>query len=156
MHIATLSLLWGQHREYSQAMSVKVLIVEDEFLVAVNLQALIEDLGYQTVGIAADTSSAFALASGAPDVALVDLNLRDGPTGPQIGAALSKLGVSVLYVTANPRMLGDGVPGTLGVMTKPCKADMMRDGLRYAIDRRMGIKVPPPEGVTAFGASLPN
>lgn len=135
-------------------MSVKVLIVEDEFLVAVNLQALIEDLGYQTVGIAADTSSAFALASDRPDVALVDLNLRDGPTGPQIGEALSKLGVSVLYVTANPRMLGDGVPGTLGVMSKPCQAETMRDGLRYAIERRMGMEVSPPNGVTPFGANL--
>lgn len=137
-------------------MSVKVLIVEDEFLVAVNLQALIEDLGYQTVGIAADTPSAIALANDAPDVALVDLNLRDGPTGPRIGEALSRMGISVLYVTANPRMLGNGVPGTLGVMTKPCEADMMRNGLQYAVGRRKGMDVPPPVGVTIFGHDSAN
>jgi two-component system, response regulator PdtaR len=137
-------------------MSVKVLIVEDEFLVAVNLQAVIEDLGYATVGIAADKPSALSLADDGPDVALVDLNLRDGPTGPEIGALLSRMGVSVLYVTANPRMLGDGVPGTLGVMTKPCRTDEMRDGLSYAINHRMGISVPPPPGVTPFGPTSLN
>ncbi len=137
-------------------MSVKVLIVEDEFLVAVNLQAVIEDLGYATVGIAADKSSALSLADNRPDVALVDLNLRDGPTGPEIGALLSRLGVSVLYVTANPRMLGDGVPGTLGVMTKPCQFDEMRDGLNYAINRRKGVPVAPPPCLTAFDQPLPN
>jgi CheY-like chemotaxis protein len=131
-------------------MAVKVLIVEDEFLVAANLQALIEDLGYTSVGIAADAPSAYSLAEEHPDVALVDLNLRDGPTGPQIGAALSRQGISVLYVTANPRMLGDGVPGTLGVMTKPCEAGTMRDGLNYAVNRRMGVPAPAPRGVIPF------
>lgn len=131
-------------------MAVKVLIVEDEFLVAVNLQSVIEDLGYSTVGIAADTPSALSLADEQPDVALVDLNLRDGPTGAQIGAALSRLGVSVLYVTANPRMLGAGVPGTLGVMSKPCDSGAMRDVLAYAVGRRMGEAVPPPPAITPF------
>lgn len=131
-------------------MAVKVLIVEDEFLVAANLQALIEDLGYTAIGIAADAPSAYSLAQEQPDVALVDLNLRDGPTGPQIGAALSRQGISVLYVTANPRMLGDGIPGTLGVMTKPCEASMMREGLHYAINCRMGVATPAPRGVIPF------
>ncbi len=131
-------------------MAVKVLIVEDEFLVAVNLEAVIEDLGYTSVGIAADRSSALSLAAEAPDVALVDVNLRDGPTGPEIGAMLSRMGVSVLYVTANPRMLGDGVPGTLGVMSKPCSAGAMGDVLAYAIGRRAGEPTPAPAGVTPF------
>jgi two-component system, response regulator PdtaR len=131
-------------------MSVKVLIVEDEFLVAVNLEAVIEELGYTSVGIAADTPSALDLAAAHPDVALVDLNLRDGPTGAEIGNMLSKLGVSVLYVTANPRMLGDGVPGTLGVMTKPCDGSTMRDGIVYAINRRIGQPTPTPPGVIPF------
>lgn len=137
-------------------MSVKVLIVEDEFLVAVNLEAVIEELGYTTVGIAADRDSALSLADAEPDVALVDLNLRDGPTGAEIGAMLSKLGVSVLYVTANPRMLGDGVPGTLGVMTKPCDGVTMRNGLNYAIARRHGEPTPAPVGVTPFDSSVLN
>lgn len=131
-------------------MAVKVLIVEDEFLVAVNLQSVIEDLGYSTVGIAADAPSALSLADEQPDVALVDLNLRDGPTGAEIGVALSRLGVSVLYVTANPRMLGAGVPGTLGVMSKPCDNGAMRDVLAYAVGRRMGESVSPPPAITPF------
>lgn len=137
-------------------MSVKVLIVEDEFLVAVNLEALIEDLGYTSVGIAADKPSALDLATEQPDIALVDLNLRDGPTGPEIGALLSGLGVSVVYVTANPRMLGDGVPGTLGVISKPCAAGAIGDVLSYAVDRRAGYPTPAPAGVTPFDSNRIN
>jgi AmiR/NasT family two-component response regulator len=131
-------------------MPVKVLIVEDEILVAINLEALIEDLGYQCVGIAPDAPMASRLAGEHPDVALVDINLRDGPTGVQIGQMLSRLGASVLYVTANPRMLGEGVPGTLGVMEKPCDCKSVEEALDYAVQRRRGIAVPPPSYVTPF------
>jgi two-component system, response regulator PdtaR len=137
-------------------MSVKVLIVEDEFLVAVNLEAMIEELGYTSVGIAADKPTAIDLAAAQPDLALVDLNLRDGPTGPEIGAMLSQLGVSVLYVTANPRMLGEGVPGTLGVVSKPCAAGAIGEVLAYALDRRLGRPTPAPTGVIPFEAPTIN
>jgi DNA-binding response OmpR family regulator len=131
-------------------MSVKVLIVEDEILVAINLEAMIEDLGYQCVGIAPDEPMAHQLAGEQPDVALVDVNLRDGPTGVQIGRMLSQLGASVIYVTANPRMLGQGVPGTLGVMEKPCDGRSVEMALDYAVRRRQGADIPPPPIVTPF------
>lgn len=131
-------------------MTVKVLIVEDEILVAINLEAMIEDLGYHCVGIAPDAPMASQLADERPDVALVDINLRDGPTGVDIGAMLSRLGASVIYITANPRMLGRGVPGTLGVMEKPCDGKSVALALDYAVRRRQGANIPPPPIVTPF------
>ena len=131
-------------------MPVKVLIVEDEILVAINLEAMIEDLGYQCVGIAPDAPMANRLADAQPDVALVDVNLRDGPTGVQIGQMLSRLGASVIYITANPRTLGHGVPGTLGVMEKPCDGRSVELALDYAVRRRQGANVAPPPIVTPF------
>ena len=54
-----------------------VLIVEDEMLVAIDLEASLEEHGYRPVGIAADMTRAMELASFRPDVALVDCNFAD-------------------------------------------------------------------------------
>jgi CheY-like chemotaxis protein len=56
-----------------------VLIVEDEFLVALDLDDIISAAGFRVVGIAADATGVETLSQ-EPRLALVDLNLRDGPT----------------------------------------------------------------------------
>src|SRR6478735_7558760 len=68
----------GQFGE--DTMSFNVLIVEDQPLVALNLQDTIEELGHRPVGIASNMYQALMLATDA-DMALVDVNLEDGPTG---------------------------------------------------------------------------
>jgi DNA-binding response OmpR family regulator len=128
-----------------------VLIVEDEILVAASLEATLEDLGYEPVGIAQDAETALALAERRPAIALVDLNLRDGETGAQVGARLAaEFGVAVLFVTANPRRLGRGVPGTLGVLGKPSDEDSVAAALDYAAQRRRGLAPPPPPVIQPF------
>jgi CheY-like chemotaxis protein len=53
-----------------------VLVVEDEALIAMDLQALLEDAGYRVLGPANSTAAAMALLNGdEPDVALLDVNL---------------------------------------------------------------------------------
>jgi DNA-binding NarL/FixJ family response regulator len=130
-----------------------VLIVEDEILVAASLEATVEDLGYEPIGIAPDAESALELAAARPDIALVDLNLRDGETGAQVGARLAaEYGVAVLFITANPRRLGGGIPGTLGVLGKPSDEDTVAAALAYVTQRRMGLAPPPPPAVRPFTA----
>lgn len=126
-------------------MSARILIVEDEILVALELQSILQDLGYETLGIAPDLATAHGYFDQAIDLALVDLNLRDGLTGPQIGATLGSKGVTVLFVTANPRLLGEGIAGAIGVITKPTDEDMVRSAVVYALSVRSGqpAKVPP-------------
>jgi DNA-binding response OmpR family regulator len=132
-------------------MSARVLIVEDEILVAANLEATLEDLGYEPIGIAPDMDAAMSLADARPDLALVDLNLRDGETGAQIGARLSRdHGVAVLFLTANPRSLGSGVPGTLGVVAKPYDQDVISTVINYALKRKAGALALPPPYLTEF------
>jgi CheY-like chemotaxis protein len=125
-------------------MPLKVLIVEDEMLVACHMEALVEDLGFQPAGIAADAAQARELAEQAPDIALVDLNLRDGLTGPEIGSYLGARGVSVVYVTANPCELKPPVPGALGVVSKPCNDDSIESALQFAMLSRLGQSPTPP------------
>ncbi len=56
--------------------TVSVLVVEDEALIAMDLQALLEEAGYHVLGPANSTAAAMALLDGNdPDVALLDVNL---------------------------------------------------------------------------------
>lgn len=98
---------------------MRALVVEDEILTALHLQHQLESLGLETVGIAADRADALRLADASPDVAFVDMNLRDGPTGVEIASHLAQRGVRVFFVTANPSQIGDGQSHALGVIGKP-------------------------------------
>lgn len=131
-------------------MSCRILVVEDEIFVAIEIEHVVTELGHRPVGIAADSRKALELASEA-EVALVDLNLRDGPTGPMIGRMLAeKHGVTVLFVTANPSQLGSGVPGTLGVIPKPVNDDEMRKAVNFAVAHRRKIDAVPPDSLLLF------
>lgn len=133
-------------------MPAKILIVEDEMLVAMELESILEDLGHEPVGIAPDLASAEKLASDPLDLALVDLNLRDGLTGPEIGTRLCHRGVTVLFITANPRVLGDGIAGAVGVLTKPTDETTVKAAVDYAFKVRSGAQdVEPPAALRTFG-----
>jgi CheY-like chemotaxis protein len=128
----------------------RILVVEDEIFVATEIEHVIEEMGLTPIGIAPDERSALALASQA-DVALVDLNLRDGATGIRIGHMLTQAhGVTVLFMTANPAQLGDGVPGTVGVLSKPVTEPELRAALAYAVARHDGTEVAPPARLRLF------
>lgn len=131
-------------------MVCKILVVEDEIFVATEIEHVVAELGYAAVGIAADRRSALALGGNA-DIALVDLNLQDGPTGAEIGRVLAdRHGVTVLYMTANPGQLGDGVPGTLGVIPKPVTDAELRAAVRYAVARHEATEATPPRRLRLF------
>lgn len=117
----------------------RILIVEDEIIVASNLAAILQDLGHETVGIAADVKTAMSLAQHGADVAFVDLNLRDGLTGPQIGVELADcLGITVVFLTANPRMAFDKSGKVAGVVSKPLNDDMIEPVVEFALQLRNG------------------
>ncbi|WP_310466947.1 response regulator [Sphingomonas sp.] len=132
-------------------MSARILIVEDEIFVAMNLEAILEDLGYEPVGIAPDLGTAEEYIGAPIDLALVDLNLRDGLTGPEIGKRLGANGVTVLFITANPRLLGDGIAGAVGVLTKPTDENTVKAAVDYALGVRHGRPVEKPAALRLFG-----
>ncbi|GGC40031.1 hypothetical protein GCM10011371_29220 [Novosphingobium marinum] len=110
----------------------KILIVEDEFLVALQLEDMLLDAGYDVVGIVPDKAS-IATVGDAPDIALVDLNLRDGLSGPEIACRLSEShGTSIVYVTANPNQIERPAQTAVGVVQKPFSRDVILDVIAYA------------------------
>lgn len=134
-------------------MACNVLVVEDEIFVAIEIEHVVQELGHSAVGIAADRRAAMELAHKA-HVALVDLNLLDGPTGPEIGRALAeKYGITVLFMTANPSQLGAGVPGTLGVLSKPVGDDELKQAIHYATACHHKTVAKPPLRMKLFDQS---
>ena len=94
------------------------LIVEDEIFVALDLERILTDAGYKVKAIAADRLSAIQEADDC-SFALVDINLRDGPTGPALAATLTRdYGLKVVFVTANPAQIGTPT-AALGYVRKP-------------------------------------
>ncbi len=131
----------------------KILIVEDEFVVAMHLEAILEDCGHMSVGIAPDFETAMQLADQRPDLALVDINLRDGETGPIIAQRLRDQDIAVLFVTANPRMLDNAPPAAIGVLSKPCDEELLVAAVDYALGARQGMQLPAPPGLTLLHAA---
>lgn len=112
----------------------KVLIVEDEFLVALLLEDMLVQAGHDVVGIASDQAAARGVAD-APQVALVDLNLRDGPSGPAIATYLAEqFGTSIIYVTANAGDIDRPASTTVGVVHKPFSPQAILNAVAYALD----------------------
>ena len=130
-------------------MSARILVIEDEALVAMELRFVLEDLGHEVVGTAADARTALRLVQESEvDLALVDIHLSDGPTGIDLGRELGQeLGVTVLFMTANPGMVRNGVAGTIGVLSKPTDERAVQTAVDYALRRRAGrpIEYAPPE-----------
>ncbi len=120
----------------------KVVIVEDEFLVALQLEDILVDRGYDVVATVPDFASAEAVSK-APHVALVDLNLRDGPTGPLIARMLcERYNTLIIYVTANSVQIGTPVRTAVGVIHKPFSRETIEGAVAYALDKTLSIPRP--------------
>ncbi|WP_206049319.1 response regulator [Novosphingobium sp. PC22D] len=105
------------------------------------------------IGTVADLAS-LANLSEAPEVAFVDLNLRDGPTGPEIARLLSeRFDTRVIYATANPTQIGAPAPTCVGVLRKPFCDRNVLDAVTFAtvepgsLPRPAGLETPPPSVV---------
>ncbi|PHP26896.1 response regulator [Limimaricola cinnabarinus] len=84
-------------------MSLRVLIVEDEFFIALDLQDQVEELGHAVTGVAHDIESCKSAARAqAPDLALMDLRLANGASGIEASRWLYEdLGVRCIFISGN-------------------------------------------------------
>lgn len=128
-----------------QAPGFRVAIVEDQAVLAMELAFILGDAGCEVVGCAMDSAGAFALAARQrPDLALVDVNLLDGLTGPDIARRLiDEHGVAVVFLTANPEQIPEGFAGALGVVTKPADEATLHAVIAFARSRGEGEAVAP-------------
>ena len=109
---------------------MRILIIEDDMITATDLTAVLEEGGHEVVAVA-DTSQAAvasaAVASAAdakPDIALVDLTLRDGDTGLCAARALRQTFQIPSILISAERNLGREAEtvGAIGYIPKPTRA----------------------------------
>lgn len=120
----------------------KVLVVEDDALVALGIRATMEELGYDVVGVANSEPEAIRLAAETrPDLALMDIRLKGSSDGIDAARRLrAEFGVRSVYLSAyTDHHTMARVQGTypLGFVQKPYSSAQLRTALDLAF-RRLG------------------
>jgi len=83
-------------------MSSRIMIVEDEYIVAADLEAKLNKLGYQVIGTAASGDEALSLAEERrPHIVLMDIQLQGAMSGIEAGRLIQqRTGAAIIFVTA--------------------------------------------------------
>ncbi|AWN45521.1 response regulator [Methylobacterium terrae] len=109
-------------RELAADMATEILIIEDEPLIAMDLEALVEGLGHNVTGVARTRTEAVKLASTKrPGLILADIQLADGSSGlDAVNDLLKSFEVPVIFITAYPeRFLTGERPEPAFLIAKP-------------------------------------
>jgi CheY-like chemotaxis protein len=113
-------------------MLLNIMIVEDELLVALELERIAEGSGHNVVAIVATVDQALAYAAKA-DIAFVDIRLAGGDNGALLARRLiDRFHIKVIFVTANPSEIRHGLEGAVDLIGKPFTDDRVLAGLSKA------------------------
>jgi DNA-binding response OmpR family regulator len=108
----------------------KILIVEDDAMIAMDLEYLFTDSGWDVIGPVASTKKAIALLQvETPDVATLDYNLG-GETSAEIAAILCKKDVPFFYLTGRAQAIIDDEAPVAPILEKPASHAVL---LKFAI-----------------------
>jgi CheY-like chemotaxis protein len=134
---------------------LRILIVEDEALVAMELEYMLESAGNEPVAIADHHDAAVAAARATrPDIALVDVQLAQGDNGVDVARSLKELGIPVLFATGN--CPGDrGAEVAIGCLHKPLTDKTLALGLAAARQVLSGAEPEELAGPVHFYRSTP-
>jgi DNA-directed RNA polymerase specialized sigma24 family protein len=131
-------------REIAAQLRTDVLIIEDEPIIAMDLEAMVIDLGHSVLRIARTRKEAIAaIADRTPGLVLADIQLADGSSG--LDAVNDILGISdvpVVFITAYPeRLLTGERPEPTFLITKPFRTDTVKGIISQALffDRRASL-----------------
>lgn len=109
-----------------EAMRSRVLIIEDEPMIAMHLEQIVEDMGHDVSAMAMTHADALARAHEvSPELVLADIQLADGSSGlDAVRDILESFDVPVVFITAFPeRLLTGERPEPTFLVTKPFKIE---------------------------------
>jgi DNA-directed RNA polymerase specialized sigma24 family protein/CheY-like chemotaxis protein len=135
------TLLDRASREIAGQLSTDVLIIEDEPIIAMDLEAMVNDLGHNVTRIARTHKEALvAIAQRVPGLVLADIHLADGSSGlDAVNDILATCTVPVVFITAYPeRLLTGERPEPTFLITKPFRTETVKAIISQALffDRR--------------------
>ncbi len=129
-------LLDQASEEISRQVATEIMIIEDEPLIALDIEQLVESLGHKVVGIARTHSEAVTLYGNTqPKMVLADIQLADGSSGiDAVNDILRNDSIPVIFITAFPeRLLTGERPEPTFLVTKPFNPDMVKALISQAL-----------------------
>jgi CheY-like chemotaxis protein/DNA-directed RNA polymerase specialized sigma24 family protein len=124
-------------QEMGDSVSGRVLVIEDEAIIAMDLQDIVADMGHSITGVGRTAESAVKLAEAEkPDLILSDIQLADGSSGiDAVNEILKAAGdIPVIFITAFPeRLLTGERPEPAFVITKPYSEEQVRSAVSQAM-----------------------
>lgn len=124
-------------REMEASITGRILIIEDEAIIALDLQTIVAEMGHAITGVAATRSDAVKLAARErPDLILSDIQLADGSSGIDAVNEILAAGSDrpVIFITAFPeRLLTGERPEPAFVITKPYSEEQIRSAVSQAM-----------------------
>ncbi len=129
-------LISEAQREIDAELATEVLIIEDEPVIAADIEALVRELGHEVLDIAATRSEALeAVRRRAPGLVLADIQLADGSSGiDAVKDILGELDLPVIFITAFPeRLLTGERPEPTFLITKPFQPETVKAAIGQAL-----------------------
>lgn len=123
-------------REISTQPATKVLIIEDEPIISLDLQSIVREMGHTVSAIATTRDEAVSAARRTePGLVLADIKLADGSSGiDAVRQILSEVQVPIVFITAYPeRLLTGERPEPTFLVTKPFVPETVRVAVSQAL-----------------------
>jgi CheY-like chemotaxis protein len=130
------ALLDEAAREIGAMMATDVLIIEDEPLIAMDIEDIVTRLGHRVTGVARTRTEAVRLAENdRPGIILADIQLADGSSGiDAVNDLLAGFETPVIFITAFPeRLLTGSRPEPTFLITKPFAPEMVKAMISQAL-----------------------
>lgn len=123
--------------EMSRSIAGKVMIIEDETIIAMDLKGIVQSMGHNVTGVARTHAQALTLADKErPDLILADIQLADGSSGIEaVAEVMDSLGdIPVIFITAFPERLltGEGQEPAF-LISKPYGEEQVRSAVSQAM-----------------------
>ncbi len=137
------NLVAAGSRAIAEHLKTDVLIIEDEPMIAMDLEDLVAELGHRVIGVARTHAEAVRMiGKRKPGLVLSDIKLADGSSGLNaVNEILEANNVPVIFITAYPeRFLKGDKPEPAFLVTKPYLPETVRALISQALffDRRAG------------------
>ncbi|MGH6791129.1 MAG: response regulator [Methyloceanibacter sp.] len=139
------ALIDAAGREIAAQVATDVLIIEDEPMIAMDLESIVEGLGHRVTATARTHDEAVkAVRKQVPGLVLADIQLADGSSGlDAVNEMLGSIEVPVIFITAYPdRLLTGERPEPAFLITKPYQPDTVKAIVSQALffERRARLR----------------
>jgi DNA-binding response OmpR family regulator len=131
---------------------MKILVVDDEALIALAAKDILEEAGHDVIGPAGSVRQALAAVERErPDLALLDINLGRGGNGIILARILKRRwSVPSIFVTGDSKDARDSQDVALGLIVKPWVSRTILAALSAAHAIASGLRPPPSPGIELF------